>query len=434
MAKDRETDVLVVGAGPVGLFTGLVLAERGIRVEIVEEEWRSTARSYALALHPHSLKLLDDLGLARELIGKGHQLYALAFYEKGERQLQLSYGKLPSQFPFILVLPQQALEEALVNRLKKKKVQVEWNHRVDSIETDKRGVQAQIQKLRKESTGYIVSGTEWMVDKSFTTRARFIVGADGHRSIVRRQLGINFPEVADPLLFAVFEFGAERHPEHEVRVVMDDGQTNVLWPMRGARFRWSFQLESAASFADPRVKSRLAVQVGGRSYPHLGKEELQQLIAERAPWFDSPISDVAWSIAIKFQFRLADSFGRGRTWLAGDSAHMANPVGVQSMNVGLSEAHQLASLLADVLRSKDPFASLVSGEAGRAGQTPLEQFNQHRIAEWRRLLGLEGAPRPDSSAGDWVRQHAPRLPPCIPASGEDLRLLLKQAGLELAGG
>ncbi len=434
MARDRETEVLVVGAGPVGLFTGLVLAERGIQVEIVEEEWRSTARSYALALHPYSLKLLDDLGMARELIEKGHQLYALAFYQEGERQVQLSYSQLPSPFPFILVLPQQALEEALVKRLKKKKVKVEWNHRVDAIESDSRGVHAHIQRLRKESTGYIVSGTEWMVDKSFTTKARFIVGADGHRSVVRRQLGIDFPEVAQPLLFAVFEFDAERHPEHEVRIVLDNGQTNVLWPMRGGRFRWSFQLESAAKFADPRVKSRLAVQVGGRSYPHLGKEELQQLIGQRAPWFDSPIGDVAWSIAIKFEFRLADSLGKDRIWLVGDSAHLANPVGVQSMNVGFREAHQLTSVLADALRSKDPFANLVSGEAARAGQDPLLDYERKRLAEWGQLLGLRGAPQPGELATDWTRRHAPRMLPCIPASGEDLSLLLKQAGLELPAG
>ncbi|MEE8587104.1 MAG: NAD(P)/FAD-dependent oxidoreductase [Acidobacteriota bacterium] len=431
MARDRETEVLVVGAGPVGLFTGLVLAGKGIQVEIVEEEWRSTARSYALALHPYSLKLLDDLGLARELIEKGHQLHALAFYQKGERQVQLSYTKLPSPFPFILVLPQQALEEALVKRLKKKKVKVEWNHRVDAIESDSHGVRVHIQRLRKEVTGYAVAGTEWVVDKAFTSKARFVVGADGHRSVVRRRLGIGFPEVAQPLLFAVFEFGAERLPEHEVRVVMDNGQTNVLWPMRGGRFRWSFQLESAAKFADPRIKSRLAVQVGGRSYPHLGKDELQQLIAERAPWFDSPIRDVAWSIAVQFESRLADSFGKDRVWMVGDSAHLANPVGVQSMNVGLREAHDLASLLADLLRSKDPFANLVPGEDARAGHDPLQEFNLKRLAEWSQLLGLEGAPRPGDSANDWTSQHAPRILPCIPASGEDLSLLLKQAGLEL---
>ena len=431
MARDRETEVLVVGAGPVGLITGLVLAEKGIQVDIMEEEWRSTARSYALALHPYSLKLLDELGLARELIEKGHQIDALAFYQNGERQLQLSYSQLPSRFPFVLVLPQQALEEALVNRLKKKKVKVQWNHRVDAIGSDLGGVQAHIQRLRKESTGYSVAGTEWVVDKAFTSKARFIVGADGHRSVVRRRLGIGFPEVAQPLFFAVFEFGAEGHPEHEVRVVLDNGHSNVLWPMRGGRFRWSFQLESAAKFADPRVKSRLAIQVGGRSYPQLGKDELEQLIAQRAPWFDSPIRDVAWSIAVKFESRLADSFGKYRVWMAGDSAHLANPVGVQSMNVGLREAHDLASLLADVLRSKDPFANLVPGEDARAGHNPLQDFNLERLAEWNQLLGLEGAPRPVDSANDWTSRHASRMLPCIPASGEDLSLLLKQAGLEL---
>ena len=60
MALKRETDVMVVGAGPVGLFAGLCLAERGVGVQIIDKEWRGSMHSYALAIHPHSMALLDN--------------------------------------------------------------------------------------------------------------------------------------------------------------------------------------------------------------------------------------------------------------------------------------------------------------------------------------------------------------------------------------
>ena len=90
MKGKHETEVLIVGAGPVGLFTALLLAEHGVRVQIVDEQWRTGAHSYALALHPHSLKLLEQVGLAAAVLEHGYRVRSVALSDGAERR-----GDLP---------------------------------------------------------------------------------------------------------------------------------------------------------------------------------------------------------------------------------------------------------------------------------------------------------------------------------------------------
>jgi 2-polyprenyl-6-methoxyphenol hydroxylase-like FAD-dependent oxidoreductase len=430
MFRKQETEVLVVGAGPVGMFAALSLAERGVEVTLIDESWRPTARSYALALHPHSLELLDGVGLVEELMDKGHRIDAVAIYEGGERRAELPLSELPGGFPFLLVLPQDRLERALSRRLKEKGVTVRWNRRLAGFEQHGRDgepcVVAQVEELSKESVGYGVATSEWVVEERSRVVSSFVIGADGHRSAVRRLLGIDFEKVPGPgadadEVFAVFELEAAPPAPHEVRVVLAEGTSNVLWPLGAERLRWSFQLADPEGLVAQRSKGRLAVQLGGDVFPYLDRDDLARLVAERAPWSGNGPGhgELDWSVAVRFERRLAGRFGDGRVWLAGDSAHLAGPVGVQSMNVGLREAHELAWRMAEVLH------------AG-GGDDLLAAYDRERRAEWRRLLGLEGAPAVADGAAPWVSRHAGRLVSCLPASGEELSLLARKIGIEVA--
>jgi len=431
MFRKQETEVLVVGAGPVGMFAALSLAERGVEVMLIDESWRPTARSYALALHPGSLQLLDGVGLVDELIDQGHRVDSVAVYEGGERRADLALSDLPGGFPFLLVLPQDRLERALSRRLKEKGVSVRWNRRLAGFEqrgmNGKQRVVAQVEELSKESVGYGVATSEWVVDERGRVLASFVIGADGHRSAVRRLLGIEFPKVAaagdgDDEVFAVFEMEAEPPAPREVRVVLSGGTANVLWPLAADRLRWSFQLADPEGLVAQRAKGRLAVQLGGDVFPYLDRDDLGRLVAERAPWSGNGPGrgDLDWSVAVRFERRLADRFGEGRVWLAGDSSHLTGPVGVQSMNVGLREAHELAWRMTEILHAD-------------GNDELLAAYESERQAEWRALLGLGGAPVVAAGAPPWVARHAGRLVSCLPASGEDLALLARQVGIELAG-
>ena len=417
MARKHETEALVVGAGPVGMLAALALAERDVKVEVVDEEWRAAARSYALALHPASLELLDEAGLATELVEQGHRLTRVAFYDGAERRAEIYPAELPRAFPFLLVLPQKALEAALERRLERHGVKVRWNQRLAGLALDGARPVATVERLAKESTGYSVATTVWVVEGETVTAADFVLGADGHRSAVRQALGVKLEPLGESELYAVFEISCDAPDLDEVRVVLDDGKTSVLWPLGGGRFRWSFQLDAAAVEVARPDKSRLAVQVGRHAYPFLSQDDLAGLIERRAPWFEGAIDAVEWSVAVRFERRLAESFGRNGAWLAGDAAHLAPPVGVHSMNAGLAEAHDLAGRIARVLRRG-------------SSRDLLAAYGRERREAWRRLLGgrVEAGPE----APEWVRKQAGRIVPCLPGFGPDLDRLAAQLGLRLA--
>jgi 2-polyprenyl-6-methoxyphenol hydroxylase-like FAD-dependent oxidoreductase len=406
---DSMPEVLVVGAGPVGLFAALTLAELGIRVQIVDQERRPAARSYALALHPQSLRLLGEAGLAEELVPMAHRVSSMAFYEGQERRAAVDFSVLPGTLPCVAVLPQQILEGALESRLLRRGIPVLWNHRVSEIALTPGAVVAEVERLER--------GVEQVaVRERFDVRTDFILGADGHRSLIRKSLAEPFEEMGPAELFAVFEVTASGPAEHEAKVVFHQGKAGVLWPLGGRRFRWSLEIADWEGFEEPRFKSRHFPQVGDDPFPYLVREKLHQLLAERAPWLIADVGEIVWSMAVRFERRLAGRFGHGRAWLAGDAAHLTSPIGSQSMNGGLIEARDLARRLASILREDYPLSLLDRYEA------------THRT-EWSRLLG--GEAQAGAAAGPWVREHAQRLLPCLPASGDDLALLMGQLGLEL---
>lgn len=427
MTKPRTIEALVVGAGPVGMLVALALAERGFGVEIVDEEWRATSRSYALALHAATLERLDTIesgdGLVDRLLDRGHRVDRIAFYDGTEGstpRATVELGELGGSHPFVLVLPQKDLEDLLEERLERHGVHVRWNHRLAELEVGARGdrSRAVVEHLGKESTGYSVATTVWVVEKTLDLAPRFVVGADGHRSRVRQALGVDFPELGSPELYAVFELGSTAGPAEEVRVVLHDGASDVLWPLGPDRRRWSFQVRPEALERDDRKrpdKSRLAVQVGRHSYPYLSRESMEALITERAPWFEGPLGELAWSVAVQFERRLAAELGRDGVWLAGDAAHLGPPIGVHSMNAGLAEALQLAD-------------GLTAG-AGDA----LQSYGHSVRAAWRQLIdlsegkGVEATP----DADPWVAQHAGPILASLPAAGDDRKKLAEQLGLRV---
>src|SRR5271157_4085936 len=148
MRRDDRTEVLVVGAGPVGMFTALRLADSGIAVQLIDQESRTAGRSYACALHPRTLQLLDEEGIAREAIQRGQRIETAAFYEGALRCAEVKLSGLPVEFPFVLVLEQSILEDLLEKKLKERGgVKVHWNHRLADLGMSDGAAAARIEEL-----------------------------------------------------------------------------------------------------------------------------------------------------------------------------------------------------------------------------------------------------------------------------------------------
>jgi 2-polyprenyl-6-methoxyphenol hydroxylase-like FAD-dependent oxidoreductase len=325
---------------------------------------------------------------------------------------------LAGNFPYALVVPQSILEGVLEQRLNDDGVKVRWNHRVTKLQADEAHATATIDKMSRASCGYAVATTEWVTEKTVHSEAAFVVGADGHRSIVRKALGIEYVPVGASESFAVFEFHSDADLGNEVRIVFDGQTTNVLWPLPGGRYRWSFQLEGADVSAESRLKRRLTVPIGRQTFPHLTRDDLNELVRMRAPWFEGEVRQIDWSMEVRFDRRLAEQFGHHRCWLAGDAAHLTGPVGGQSLNMGLRESSNLAGELSRILREVAPLDS-------------LKRYNQQYVTQWRQLLGIDGGLAPSDRAQPWARKRCPRILSCIPATGNVLANLIAQIGLEV---
>jgi 2-polyprenyl-6-methoxyphenol hydroxylase-like FAD-dependent oxidoreductase len=408
-----ETDVLVVGAGPVGLFHALSLVERGASVRVVDEQWRAAAHSYALLLHPRTLELLDELDLVESVIDEGRPIETIGFYEGHARHAELRLSEVHRKYPFAVVLPQSRFEALLEERLRQLGTLVRWNEELLRLRIDGEGVVAEIGRLEPSRSRFDESMPGWSVGSTYEARPRFVIAADGIHSRIRQVLDIGYEVMGPPEMYGVFEFECDHDLGSEARVVLGDGMKSVLWPLPDGRCRWSFQLPDVVELPAPRAKARLAACAAKTAFPYLNEKLLGDLIEERAPWFDSRRGEVFWSTAVRFERRLVTRFGRGPIRLAGDAAHQTGPVGVQSMNAAMREGRDLSEKIRQILREGSSLDVL--------------DTHEHKYREeWRRLLG-EGGPARAMPA--WAAERRARILPCIPASGADLDLLLSQIGL-----
>ena len=414
MRIGRSVDVLVVGAGPVGMMTALALAEKNHKIAIVDKSWRTSSQSYALALHPSTVRFLRERGLVHEALRGAHPVTEVAIYHsmaaRAGTVLPIGGG---GGFP-LLVLPQNEFESALEGELEKRGVRVRWNHRAAAISEDGKGVSVLVEELEKYTGGYSVATMEWVVSRARHVHAQYLVGADGHRSIVRRHLDADYREAGRSELFAVFEFESDRPADSAMSLVLTEETSNVLWPLGGHRWRWSFELQGEHDFAEEREKHRVSMHFGDECFPALDAGALTSFIAARAPWFDASVEQVHWSLAVRFERKLARPVGARRCWMVGDAVHLTGPAGVQSMNAGLAEALELSGAISEALRGR--------------GTDALEGYARGTEAEWRRLLGLERRFRPGAVTPPWIRKNWDRILPALPGHREDLDRLAGALG------
>lgn len=430
MFKEKP-QVLISGAGPVGLFAALALTRRGVRVQIVDTGVWPCSHSYALGLHSQTVKLLEEAGIAEPIAQTAYPVKSIGLYDSRERRAQIRLAGAGTDAA-VSVVRQSTLEELLEKALSAAGVRVFWRHEIVNIEPESDRVIATISKFDQDSRGHGLPHSEWALAKLMNLEVPFLVGADGHNSYARQALNATFSEIAPAQYHAVFEFKTDANLDHEMRIVLGEHTTDILWPLPDGFCRWSFQLThysdaSAAEMKDrllsggfrhvpaKRPKDRMPASIEWGNLPVLKEEALRKFIATRAPWFTGSIDSFTWRTVVQFERRLASTFGRGRIGLAGDAAHLTVPAGVQSMNGGLAEANDLAAVFAD----------------GSAMDGALNRYSERWTNVWRQLHGLERSVRATSHTDPWIKKHADRLISCLPAYGSGLAPLAIQLGLEI---
>ncbi len=407
----RNPDVLVVGAGPVGMFAALSMARAGLAVEVIDEQVRPAGHSYAVGLHPGSVLLLDQLGVLDRLLPHGQRIDSVVLRaESGEMERRIPLEGLTGGRSFGLAVPQARLEEALQDALRKHHVKVRWDHRLAGLDAGQDPPAATVDRLGREGGGYGYAVNVTVVDRRQVLHPRFVVGADGHRSIVAARLGIAAESRSPAQVFAAFEVQlGDAAASDELQILLGRDTVDAIWPLPDGWFRCTFELRDPHVVSPERFKDRAVWSIVTPEVSAL----LGRLMAERAPWLPPP-RKVGWTAVTRFERRLAPSWGRGRTWLVGDAAHLASPLGSHSLNRGLREASALVGSIAAIC-------------GGGAGDEALQAWAERSRAEWEWMLGAQAY-----SFDLWLAPYVEALLPALPATGEALRELISRIGLVAA--
>jgi 2-polyprenyl-6-methoxyphenol hydroxylase-like FAD-dependent oxidoreductase len=337
-------DVLIVGAGPVGLLLASELAHDGVAVRIIE---RSAERTYfckALGITPRTLEIFDTLNIADAAIDAGLWLRGVSIHQDGKRAntFELPVDVAAQGLPYgTLSLAQFEVEKILEDCLVRHGLRVDYGHELVGFRQTDAGVEAVIRGP---------SGEEKL-------HCRWLVGCDGSHSTVRHELGVAFE--------------GDRYPETFVL-----GDLDVGWSLpRGPMHRFNRSATSAGGATSLAVvpiagapnRYRLSmivpegVTLSGESP---GLDELKALMLPLLPP-GTDLSCLRWSSTYRVSHRLAARYGVGRVFLAGDAVHIHPPVGGQGMNTGLQDAHNLAWKLGLAARGAAGSALLDSYEAER---------------------------------------------------------------------
>jgi 2-polyprenyl-6-methoxyphenol hydroxylase-like FAD-dependent oxidoreductase len=307
--------VLVVGGGPTGLMLAAELALAGIDIAIVERRaGQELIGARAGGLHSRTIEIFDQRGIADRFLSQGEVAQVAGF-----AQIRLDISEFPTRHPYGLALWQIHIERILADWVGELAVPIYRGREVTDIAQDRTGVDVEL------------AGDEFL-------RAKYLVGCDGGRSVIREAAGIEFPgwDPATSYLLAEVEMAEDtglapewgiRHDAlgvHSLSTLEDGGPVRVMVTERHV---------GPAGEPTLRDLSEALIAVYGTDY------------GIHSPTWISRFTDVA---------RQASTYRNGRVLLAGDAAHVHHPIGGQGLNTGVQDAVNLGWKLAQVVNQTSP--------------------------------------------------------------------------------
>ena len=346
-----DTDVLVVGAGPVGLTLACELGRRGVSCRLIDKYSEFPITSRALGIQARTLEVFDDMGVVEPIISQGATLYGVTFL-RGERtvatvKLRLERRKRPDQpYRGVVVLNQAKVEEVLREKLAALGGVVERSR--------------ELVAFREAAGGVVASVRDAATGETEEVRAAYLVGCDGAHSFVRKALGLTFEGSA--------------YPEH---FVLGDVEAEGGDLPLDTAVAWLDDEGMMASFPFPELGLRRLIAVvypdEGGEVPEASLELFQGLLAERAGDSRVRLHDAVWLSNYKVNRRMVNRYRKGRVFVAGDAAHIHSPSGGQGMNTGIQDAYNLGWKLALVTK-------------GKASPYLLDTYEEERLPVARSVL------------------------------------------------
>ena len=346
--------VLIVGAGPVGLVAANALADAGVPVTLVEASRELPKDLRASTFHPPTLDMLDRFGVTETLIFRGLVCPTWQFRDRATGVVAtFDLGLLAGEtaHPYRLQCEQWKLTEALRDRLEGR-AEVIYEAEAEGFVQDDDGVSLTI--LRPDG------GRE-------TLRGRWLVGTDGARSVVRRDLGVAFEGMTIPEIFLTMSTPhrfEETVPDLAPIAYISDPEEWLVLLRTPTLWRVLLPTDPGLSEAEMKAPARIEAR-------------LQAVCPKPGPY------PVAHATAYRVHEKVAESYVGGRVLLAGDAAHLNNPLGGMGMNGGIHDAFNLAEKLTAVWNGADP---ALMGRYGAERRTVALQAVQAQTLRNRRML------------------------------------------------
>jgi 2-polyprenyl-6-methoxyphenol hydroxylase-like FAD-dependent oxidoreductase len=340
----HRAQVIVVGAGPVGLITAHGLARAGVEVRLLEAETAIASSPRAAIYFPTTLEILDRLGLLTDAqaIGYSSTRFAMRYPATGEVIEADATTSVPPGSPYAwnLHLGQHVLADLVMRHfLPLRNAGLLWRHRVVS--------------LAQDSTGVMV-GVE-TPEGPTNLRADWVVGTDGSHSTVRQLLGLPFEGHTWPDRFVAtnLEYDFEAHGYSPANMISDPDEWGVVARL-GRESLWRVTFGEDAALPEEQVYERIP-----RHYARLLPAPRPYRIVAAQPY--------------RVHERCAPHFRMGRVLLAGDAAHVCNPCGGMGLTSGIIDASALVSALDAVIH-------------GRAGDEALDFYAEERRRVFREVV------------------------------------------------
>jgi 2-polyprenyl-6-methoxyphenol hydroxylase-like FAD-dependent oxidoreductase len=306
VSNSLDTDVLIVGAGPVGLFLANECARRHMRWRLIEERPSQSEHSKALAIFPRTLEIFDMAGIVAPFLEKANRVTKVTVMIGDRRLAHMRFEPDETPYSFVAMVPQDVTERLLVEELRRKGGDVEYQTKFILAEQDDQNVNVTI-----ENNG-----------KSKQVRAAVVVGCDGAHSAVRHQLDLPFEGAQYQGSFLLADVATnDTLPADEMQLCPSEFGPVAIFPMSPTRRRVVATVENTEG-----------------EVPSL--DLVRKILAQRAPGAIEAHA-LHWSSYFRIHHRQVARLRQGRIFIAGDAAHIHSPFGGQGMNTGLHDVWNL---------------------------------------------------------------------------------------------